>query len=135
MQGNRQTLLRTAGREPGTSQGPPHRSLAAGTLGLPPHLTDHFDLHGNKYIFNLSLTSVITVDFWGNKVSIQIAVAKADSMHKIQRGENISPVQKCSYFFLTTVLFLLKKEEPDLQQASSREVKMRKQNNGWRTTR
>lgn len=41
--------------------------LATGTLGLAPHLTDHSDLHGNKYIFNLSCNSVTTAYFWGNK--------------------------------------------------------------------
>ena len=70
VQGNRQTLLRPAGRDLGTSRGSPHTSLATGTLGLPPHLTDHFDLHGNKYFFNLSRNSVTTADFWGNKISI-----------------------------------------------------------------
>lgn len=89
MHGTRQTLLRTAGRELSMSQGPPHLSLATGTLRLL-HLTDHSDLHGNKYIFSLSCKSVIAVDFWGNKVSLQTAVAKADSTHKIQRGKNIS---------------------------------------------
>lgn len=56
-QGNRQTLLRPAGRDLGTSRCPPHGSLATGTPGLPPHLTDHSDLCGSKYIFNLSHSS------------------------------------------------------------------------------